>query len=206
MARFRQLATVSFDPAGARKVTRAPSEIDTLKRLVLTSRDIDPAGLRAVRLDLGPPSPTATPVYSGRQQIDDHNAAVFDLLPRMSKRRSAASLDGPWVWIGQNAVLRTCGRYASLPIGPLRWQVQRVAVGENWFPSLIRADENLRVGDKDVHIRVSVQYAGYKGALTRNHGSVAPAIVGLLLAAALMHASWNALLKSDRSDRLATVG
>ena len=35
---------------------------------------------------------------------------------------------------------------------------------------------------------------------------VAPLVVGLLLAAALMHASWNALLKSDRSDRLATFG
>ena len=31
-------------------------------------------------------------------------------------------------------------------------------------------------------------------------------IVALLLAAALMHASWNALLKADRSDRLATFG
>lgn len=35
---------------------------------------------------------------------------------------------------------------------------------------------------------------------------VSPLIVALLLAAALMHASWNALLKSDRSDRLATFG
>ena len=35
---------------------------------------------------------------------------------------------------------------------------------------------------------------------------VEPLIVGLLLVAALMHASWNAILKSDRSDRLATFG
>ncbi len=35
---------------------------------------------------------------------------------------------------------------------------------------------------------------------------VEPLIVGLLLAAALMHATWNAILKSDRSDRLATFG
>jgi drug/metabolite transporter (DMT)-like permease len=35
---------------------------------------------------------------------------------------------------------------------------------------------------------------------------VEPLIVGLLLLAALMHASWNALLKADRSDRLATFG
>jgi drug/metabolite transporter (DMT)-like permease len=35
---------------------------------------------------------------------------------------------------------------------------------------------------------------------------VEPLIVGLLLLAALMHASWNAILKSDQSDRLATFG
>ena len=35
---------------------------------------------------------------------------------------------------------------------------------------------------------------------------VEPLIVGLLLLAGLMHASWNALLKADRSDRLATFG
>ena len=35
---------------------------------------------------------------------------------------------------------------------------------------------------------------------------VEPLIVGLLLLAGLMHASWNALLKSDQSDRLATFG
>src|ERR1700744_3123738 len=35
---------------------------------------------------------------------------------------------------------------------------------------------------------------------------VAPFVVALLLAAALMHATWNALLKSDKSDRLAPFG
>ncbi|MFO1080764.1 MAG: EamA family transporter [Reyranellaceae bacterium] len=35
---------------------------------------------------------------------------------------------------------------------------------------------------------------------------VEPLIVGLLLLAALMHASWNAILKADRADRLATFG
>src|SRR5712672_794890 len=33
-----------------------------------------------------------------------------------------------------------------------------------------------------------------------------PLIIGLLLLAALMHASWNAVLKSDQSDRLVTFG
>jgi drug/metabolite transporter (DMT)-like permease len=33
-----------------------------------------------------------------------------------------------------------------------------------------------------------------------------PVVIGLLLAAALMHATWNALLKSDTGDRLATFG
>lgn len=33
-----------------------------------------------------------------------------------------------------------------------------------------------------------------------------PLVIGLLLAAGLMHASWNALLKSDATDRLTTFG
>lgn len=33
-----------------------------------------------------------------------------------------------------------------------------------------------------------------------------PLVIALLLAAALMHASWNAILKSERTDRLATFG
>lgn len=33
-----------------------------------------------------------------------------------------------------------------------------------------------------------------------------PLVIALLLAAAVMHASWNAILKSDRADRLATFG
>lgn len=35
---------------------------------------------------------------------------------------------------------------------------------------------------------------------------IEPLIVGLLLLAALMHASWNAMLKADQSDRLTTFG
>jgi drug/metabolite transporter (DMT)-like permease len=38
------------------------------------------------------------------------------------------------------------------------------------------------------------------------HTVLDPLVIGLLLAAALMHATWNALLKSDTGDRLATFG
>src|SRR5262245_41811649 len=38
------------------------------------------------------------------------------------------------------------------------------------------------------------------------HTVLDPLVIGLLLAAALMHATWNALLKADTGDRLATFG
>ncbi|MCW5770005.1 MAG: EamA family transporter [Rhodospirillaceae bacterium] len=38
------------------------------------------------------------------------------------------------------------------------------------------------------------------------HTVLDPLVIGLLLAAALMHATWNALLKADSGDRLATFG
>ena len=79
--------------------------------------------------------------------------------------------------------------------------------GEYWFPVLLRADEDTEIGGDKVHVRVTVKYSDYQAPpKTATMMVVEPLIVGLLLAAALMHASWNAILKSDQSDRLATFG
>lgn len=57
--------------------------------------------------------------------------------------------------------------------------------------------------------RFSRRAVGRNVTVTRKESAplvVEPFIVALLLAAALMHATWNAILKSDSSDRLATFG
>lgn len=159
---LRQLASIGFNAAGSRVVTRAAPSAKSLKRLSVTAHDLDV-------LTAAPPFALTTDsvadrdaVYSGRQQVADHNTAVFDLLPRNEQAPFRGFAGRTWVWTAQNTVLKTCGRYSGLPIGPMRWEMQRVAVGDNWFPLWLKADETLRIGDSDVHVRVVVQYAGYK--------------------------------------------
>src|SRR5436190_1528307 len=51
----------------------------------------------------------------------------------------------------------------NTPIAPMRFEVVRALVGEQyWFPVTIRADEDPRIGDQTVHVRVTVKYSNYK--------------------------------------------
>ena len=61
------------------------------------------------------------------------------------------------------AVLRSCGRSTAYPIAPMRYEIRRQRVGEEyWFPASIRADEDARTDDNPVHLRVNVEYSDYK--------------------------------------------
>jgi hypothetical protein len=160
---LHQVSTVAFDPAGMRIATARGTQTNTLSRLKLSTRDI-------ANFVLAPPFALTTDaiaerdtVYSGRQQVGEHNASVFDPLPRNDVAPLRGFAGRAWVFVGQSAVLKTCGRSSNLPIGQIRYEVERVQVaGDNWFPALIRADETMRVGGEDVHVRVTVKYADYK--------------------------------------------
>ena len=160
---LHQVSMVAFDPAGVRVVKSDGAPTNTLSRLKLSNREID-------SFVLAPPFALTTEaiaerdaVYSGRQQVGDHNASVFDLLPRNDQAMLRGFSGRAWVLASQSAVLKTCGRSSNLPIGQIRYEVERVQVaGDNWFPALIRADETMRVGGEDVHVRVTVKYADYK--------------------------------------------
>jgi hypothetical protein len=160
---FHQVYSVAFDRAGTRTATPAGAATNTLVRLKPSDKDID-------TFVTAPPFTLTSDiladkdaVYSGRQQVADHNASVFDLLPRNDQAPLRGFAGRTWVWAGESSVLKTCGRSSALPIAPMRYEIQRAQVGgENWFPALIRADEETRIGDNNVHLRVTVKYADYK--------------------------------------------
>jgi len=136
---------------------------NTLKRLALSDKDIDtfinapPFALTADVLA------DKDAVYSGRQRMGDHNTSVFDMLPRNQQAPLRGFIGRTWVWARQESVLRTCGRSSAFPIAPLRYEVRRAQVAnENWFPALIRADEEASIGDANVRVRVTVTYSNYK--------------------------------------------
>ncbi len=159
---FHRTSVVGFDPSAGRKVKTADPTTNTLTRLKLSDKDID--------MLVAPPFAITTDnlaekdvVYSGRQRLGEHNASVFDLLPRNEQAPLRGFIGRVWVWTRKNIILKTCGRSAAFPIGPLRYEVVRGQVDEeNWFPVLIRADEDLRAGDNSVHVRVTGKYSNYK--------------------------------------------
>lgn len=157
---FHRKVVVEFDSAG-RTVKNVDAPPSTLKRLQLSDKDVD--------LLIAPPFAVTIDnlaekdaVYSGRQKLADHYTSVFDLLPRNDQAPLHGFVGRVWVWTSRNIVLKTCGRSASFPVGPLRYEVVRGQVGEaNWFPVLIRADETVRVGNDTVHVRVTAKYSDY---------------------------------------------
>lgn len=160
---FHQTSDVGFDNIGTRAAKPVAPVVNTLSRLQLPAKDID-------AFVMAPPFALTSDVmaekdvvYSGRQRTADHNPAVFDLLPRNDQAPLRGFIGRVWVRAGVGGVLRTCGRAAAYPIGPMRYEIRRGQVGDdNWFPVLIRADENVRPDDNPVHVRVTVKYSNYK--------------------------------------------
>lgn len=160
---FRQIFDVLFDDNGARVARPVEVASNTLSRFKLSEKDVD-------TLVSAPPF-ALTPdvlaekdaVYSGRQQIGRYSPSVFDLLPRNDQAPLHGFIGRVWVWPSKSAVLRSCGRSTAYPIAPMRYEIRRQRVGEEyWFPASIRADEDVNADDRPVHLRVNVEYSDYK--------------------------------------------
>ncbi|MCW5736865.1 MAG: hypothetical protein KIS73_22255 [Enhydrobacter sp.] len=160
---FRHKSTLGFDSSGSRREV-AEGSLNTLTRIKFADRDIDALRdafvLTADRVSAG------DIVYSGRQRVGEINASLFDVLPRDAAADVRGFVGRTWVRGREDAVMRLCGRSSSSPIAPMRFQVLRAHVAEQyWFPVSIRADEHARIGDETVHVRVTVKYSDYKARL-----------------------------------------
>ena len=68
-----------------------------------------------------------------------------------------------WVREIDGAIVKVCARSSAFPIAAMRFLEQRAEVGgQNWFPVLLRADEDAKIGDGTVRVRVTVKYSAYK--------------------------------------------
>jgi hypothetical protein len=158
---YHQVSMLSFDANGPR---REPilTTVNTLKRIRFTDRDVE--ALRDAFTLTPDRVSTGDIVYSGRQKVGEINAALFDVLPRNPTAEIRGFEGRAWVRAREDAVMRLCGRSNATPIAPMRFQVIRALVDDQyWFPTSIRADEEAQVGkDEKVHVRVTVTYSGYK--------------------------------------------
>lgn len=157
---YRHVSTLSFDASGAKREI-AEGSVNTLTRIKFADRDLealrDAFVLTADRVSAGDIA------YSGRQRMGEINASLFDIMPRNATADVRGFEGRAWVRARDDAVMRLCGRSSSSPIAPMRFQVVRALVDDqHWFPVSIRADEDARIGDDPVHVRVAVKYSSYK--------------------------------------------
>jgi hypothetical protein len=157
---YRHVSTLSFDASGPGREV-ADGAINTLTRIKFADRDLDT--LRDAFFLVPEKVSVGDIVYSGRQRIGEINASLFDVMPRSSVDDVRGFEGRAWVRAREDAVMRLCGRSSTAPIAPMRFQVVRALVAEQyWFPVSIRADEEAVIGKEKVHVRVTVRYSNYK--------------------------------------------
>ena len=164
---YRQ--TTVFDANGTRRDSATGGFVSTLTRLKLVDKDID-ALIEELSFALTADSlADRDVVYAGRQKMGARDASVFDMLareprdpsdPRTMARRGFVGR----VWVtDDDAIVKTCGRNAAFPIGPMRYEITRDRVaGGSWLPARLRADGQVTVGTEPVRVRVNVVYSDYK--------------------------------------------
>lgn len=158
---YHQVSILKFDADGPK---REPilTTVNTLKRIKFSDRDVE--ALRDAFTLTPDRVSTGDIVYSGRQKVGEINAALFDVLPRNPSAEIRGFEGRAWVRASADAVMRLCGRSNATPIAPMRFEVIRALVDDQyWFPVSIRADEEAQVGKEDkVHVRVTVTYSNYR--------------------------------------------
>jgi len=157
---YHHVSTLSFDASGPKREVGAGS-VNTLTRIKFADRDVD--ALRDAFVLTADRVATGDIAYSGRQRIGEINASLFDVMPRDAAADVRGFEGRAWVRARDDAVMRLCGRSSSAPVAPMRYQVVRALVDDQyWFPVSIRADEDARVGKETVRVRVTVKYSNYK--------------------------------------------
>lgn len=157
---YRHTSTLSFDASGPRREI-AEGSVNTLTRIKFADRDID--ALRDAFVLTADHVSAGDIAYSGRQRVGEINASLFDVMPRNATADVRGFEGRAWVRARDDAVMRLCGRSSSSPIAPMRFQVLRALVADQyWFPVSIRADEDARIGNETVHVRVTIKYSDYK--------------------------------------------
>jgi hypothetical protein len=178
---FREVSDITYRDDGRRveNVVFAPQS--TLTRIFMTAEDVDDIRNRYPFVLTATELPNYQALYLGQQKIDEIDTYVFDLAPRAMEKDKRYFRGRIWVDALDLQVVKTCGRPDYLPSKKTQGQqfpsfasYREQVDGKYWFPTYVRADEELHfpVGkpDKrgnatfydDVHIRIIVRYTDYK--------------------------------------------
>jgi hypothetical protein len=165
---FRMRSDIIFTPAGKRieKVTDAP--VSTLTRIMMEQQDYDDIE-KVWPLVLTPEElPKYDVKYVGREQVDELNTYVFDILPKKLENKERYFEGRVWIEDHDFQIVKTEGkgtgvRKKNSDSAYPRFQTYRENIeGHYWFPTYTRADDVLHFKANDVRVRVFVRYENYK--------------------------------------------
>ena len=167
--RYFTESDILFDNRGKRieKVLRAPQS--TLRSIQLTQEDLDDIQ------NIFPFVLTTSSIskynlhYLGKELIDEIHTFVFDVSPRVIKKRERYFEGKIWVDDQDLQIVKTNGRTVYRITKHNRdqrfpkFETYRENIdGQYWFPTYTRADDVLRFPGQNVRIREIVTYKKYK--------------------------------------------
>ena len=167
--RYYTLSDILFDDRGRRveKVLRAPQS--TLESILLTQEDLDDIQ------NIFPFVLTTSSIrkysltYLGKELIDEIDTFVFEVIPKIIKKKERYFEGKIWVDDQDLQIVKTDGktvyritkrnRDARFP----RFETYRENIdGQYWFPTYTRADDVLNFPTRRVRIKEIVTYENYK--------------------------------------------
>lgn len=167
--RYYTMSDIVFDDRGRReeKVLRAPQS--TLRSIYLTQDDLDDIQniFPFVLTTSGISKYSLT--YLGKELIDEIDTFVFEVIPKVIKKRERYFEGTIWVDDQDLQIVKTDGktvyritrknRDARFP----RFETYRENIdGKYWFPTYTRADDVLDFPGQRIRIREVVTYKNYK--------------------------------------------
>ncbi len=162
--RFKRVSEITFDNQGNRfeKINHFPPS--TLQ-VTFTQEDInDLGGIQPFALtteDL----PKYIVEYHGKEKIDEINAYVFDVRPKMIKKGERYLEGRIWVDDEDFQIVKVAGKgvpETSQSKYPRFESFRENIDGRYWFPTYVYADDVLEFKSSSIRLKMIVRYINYK--------------------------------------------
>lgn len=179
---FRRVLEISYS-GGVRKENVKFAPQPTLRRISMSKQDFDDIDNRTPFVLNQEDLPQYNLLYAGRQKVDELETYVFDAAPKTLEPGKRYFQGRIWVEVHDLTVVKSCGKNvpdeAPQPqkkskkkrnqqppqenVSPTFVTYRELIDGKYWFPTYVRADEDLQFAYSDgVHVREVIKYQDYR--------------------------------------------
>ena len=160
---------VTFNDQGERVTKQVSQPRDTLKRIRVTSEDIDDIRNRLPFVLTTDEIPDYNIRYRGQQNTSGTHAYVFDISPKAMEESRRYFEGRIWVDSNQYQIVKSAGK--AVPdiynqngenLFPSFTTYRELVDGKYWFPSYTKSNDYLHFSTDSIHVIETVDYINYK--------------------------------------------